>query len=851
VKRLFVIFLLFEPLFGGVPGKIVGKVVDKESGEPLPLVNVSIPGTKIGTATGNDGYFFLLELEPGEYTLEFSYIGYQKLRMEGVKVFPDRTTFLEIKLEPTTLQVSPVVIKAEAPLLEKDITWKVARVKGETFEDLPVFTTEEAISLQGGVTKDAFGGLHVRGGRSGELLYIVDGMPVNDPITGDYEGILDREALRELELYAGAFSAEYGRALSGVVSLVTKEPPSRWNFRGEYFAPALYPFKQEGKWTISTRSLYRRPDAFGENWDVMRDTSGNSQFTLQKISDLYNLPFLGQLRVSLGGPLIPSVRFFLSNLYSNEESHLPFGFDIRRNTFFKLSQSLFGVKSWISLERSERRYQNYSHSWKYRPQHYPIHWTKNWRGSLRVLKLFGSTFSIEAVFGYQKRLSDTKVDDLELEDYEDPVRDPENLEFYILGDYPLMRHEETETRSINLRTSMQWGHHQISLGSEYLKHKLKFVEDSKLYVLGFIGDWLHQDFERTPIEGGLYLQDKIEFKHFIANIGVRYDFQDPQDSMWEDPRNPLSPFVKVPVKNQISPRLGLAFPITETAVLHFSYGHFFEPAPYSTYYAYPQYLENPDLMPELALIGNPDLDPQRTVAYEIGFATLLGDFGAMDVTVYAKDIWDLLTVKEVIKPPYRYTIYETADFATVRGLDISLRVRREKFSIELSYTYQIALGNHSFPTQAFYDVYEGLPEQQKEYPLDFDRRHTINLTSTIRLPRDVTMGLVFEYASGLPYTPYVTTGLVPEPNSARMPSTINVDVRFRKPIKVGMAKATLLLEIRNLLDRKNALAVYNTTGDPWDPGERRILHIVTDDYARNPAHVSAPRRILFGVRFGL
>ena len=223
---------------------------------------------------------------------------------------------------------------------------------------------------------------------------------------------------------------------------------------------------------------------------------------------------------------------------------------------------------------------------------------------------------------------------------------------------------------------------------------------------------------------------------------------------------------------------------------------------------------------------------------------------SFDFTVYAKDIWDLLTVKEVIHPPYRYTVFETADFASVRGFDVTLKMRRErKIDLTLTYTFQIALGNHSFPTQAFYDVYQGYPERMKEYPLDFDRRHTLNLSLNANPRKGLTIGTIFNFSTGLPYTPYVTTGLVPEPNSARMGPTLTWDLLLERDFKIRGTKLGLLLQIKNVLDRKNPMFVYNTTGDPWDPGERRKLGIVTDDYARNPSNVSYPRRIYLGLRF--
>jgi outer membrane receptor protein involved in Fe transport len=225
-KRLLVILLISFALLpllmtaeAGQSGKIVGRVVSATNGEALIGANVTIQGTKRGAATDLDGYFFILNVPPGEYEVQASILGYAPVKFTEVRVTEGRTTNLEFKLEETVMAIGEAVTYvAKRPLIQPDMTDSRTTRTSEDIKLMPVENITDVVRL----TPGAVGG-NFRGGRDTEVNYLVDGASFIDPMTGDYEGFLPSLAFEEVNVVTGGLSAEYGNALSGVVSQVTKE----------------------------------------------------------------------------------------------------------------------------------------------------------------------------------------------------------------------------------------------------------------------------------------------------------------------------------------------------------------------------------------------------------------------------------------------------------------------------------------------------------------------------------------------------------------------------------------------------------------------------------------------------
>ncbi len=229
VKVLIIVFFIVygvaQLVWSGTTGKITGVVRDSDSKEPLPGATVQVVGTNLGAATKVDGSYTILNVPPGTYNLKITFIGYQAVEVKGISVSADITSTVDAKLKVTAVELPPEVIIAEPPIIEKDVTSNLRRISAENIEFLPVKTLDELLTVQVGfVTRN--NELHVRGGRAGEVMYIVDGVATRDPLGGlgaVRAGMnVSSEAIEEVTVLKGGFDAEYGNASSGVINIVTK-----------------------------------------------------------------------------------------------------------------------------------------------------------------------------------------------------------------------------------------------------------------------------------------------------------------------------------------------------------------------------------------------------------------------------------------------------------------------------------------------------------------------------------------------------------------------------------------------------------------------------------------------------
>ena len=145
-------------------GKISGKVTDEATGEALVGCNVLIVGTQLGAATDIDGTYFILNVEPGKYDIQASYLGYQKVLQRDVIVNSARTTIVDFKLKSSALLQQEVVVEAIRPDVEPDKTSTSTIIRTE---DVGQIAGMRDIGDVIGLAADVTDG-HFRGGRSDE-----------------------------------------------------------------------------------------------------------------------------------------------------------------------------------------------------------------------------------------------------------------------------------------------------------------------------------------------------------------------------------------------------------------------------------------------------------------------------------------------------------------------------------------------------------------------------------------------------------------------------------------------------------------------------------------------------------
>ena len=218
--------LFLQMAYAGTTGKIAGRVIDESTGEGLTGVNLILQGQALGAAADAEGYYTIINISPGRYTLVASMIGYSRLSVENVVVNVDRTTKQDITMEIAALEGESVTIVAQKPLVEKNLTSTNYYVDSETIESLPVTDMTEILGIQAGVITGTDGELHFRGGREREVAYLIDGIPVSNSFSqeGGLNAMIENANIQELQVLSGTFNAEYGSAQSGIVNIVTKKP---------------------------------------------------------------------------------------------------------------------------------------------------------------------------------------------------------------------------------------------------------------------------------------------------------------------------------------------------------------------------------------------------------------------------------------------------------------------------------------------------------------------------------------------------------------------------------------------------------------------------------------------------
>jgi outer membrane receptor for ferrienterochelin and colicin len=816
MKKILLLIMVFQfNVFAGVTGKLTGTVIDAETGEPLIGVNILLEGTVLGSATDIYGRYVILNIPPGSYSVKISYIGYETIIIQEVKIVVDQTTNLDVEMKTQTIEVEEVIVTASTPLIRKDLTSTIAVLTREKIEALPVSAFTDLLALQAGVVGSG-SNLHVRGGRSNEVAYLVDGMYVQDPLLGGLATQLGNDAIQEMSLLSGTFNAEYGNALSGVVNIVTRDGSD----------------KLAGK--LEFRS---------------------SEFGIQRYTDLHELRMNG----SLSGPLFTNnLRFFLSAEQDKRGSYLPFGYNKARTFFSKLSTNAIpDIKITFSNRGSKGNRQGYSHSYKYIPEQYLIRRTDSWQSSITLTHTIANNLFYDVRLsyfnqGYYSGIDKDTADYLPTTERQFFSEYGNGFEFYKLSDPVEVIDSRTVTADIKADLVWQLGTlNEVKAGLSYKKHWLKLfnVYDPKRnfpYI---------NDYKTQPFEAAAYIQDKIELPFLVLNLGLRFDYL---NSNIEFRKNPLiqGSLITVKPRSQLSPRIGIAHPISDKTKLHFAYGHFFQNPEFQFLYENKQY----DLNVREPLFGQPDLDAQRTIAYEVGIAHQFTDRIALHVTAYYKDVTGLIGTRyyfPFVDGRYTgYTLYVNEDYANMKGFEINLDIRPDKyFAGGLTYTYSVAKGSASSETEQ----YPGTQESTLLYFLDFDKTHIFNATGTLTVPggegpelfgkrifENMDISFIFRASSGYPYTPGGRDVGFVERNSLRQPGVYSLDLMLGKEfIVTGNYRLRIFAEILNVTDYRNILYIYRDTGEPdfTFEGNRSV------EYMRDPSNYGPPRSIRLGATF--
>jgi hypothetical protein len=807
-------------------GKIAGRVVDAGTGEPLPYANVVVLGSTLGAMALEDGSFVISRVPVGIHSVRAMMMGYDTVTRTDVAVDEGRTTSVDFVLNAKVVAtLDEIKVKGERAGIDFGSSTTTHVLESKELTTLPVDSFQEAIALRSGVVAQG-GQLHFRGGRTGEVLYMVDGIPVRDPLVG---GAVDLAtlALSESEILLGGLDAKYGNAQSGIVNIVTKEGGSTFSgeiryltddfgakdktfdnydrisigFGGPFFIKGItYFLSYEGTYedtylkTPERRSRYRILD-FISLGDRQSNESKFQTKLSYKIGRNYKLTAEYVQNYSLHDSYL--------HMWSRDGyvSVMP---DTASSGEIEL---LHGAWSWYPVDSTYLPYN-------------PAEHTPNYLNKFRQFKMVW-THTLSSNLFYTAKLSnhsyDSKGSVLDKEPWEYDIRYPEywynwidgEVEpFYVThGDYPYYNERRTHVWTLMGDATGKYRGHTFQSGFEATYNDMRLLAiryPERVNSQGLYGA-LRSDYHYFNPEGAFYVQDRWEHEGMVLNIGLRYDVFSVGDQI------DISD-VSERVKDQFSPRVGIAYPISDRDVLSFHYGR---------YYQIPDrrfIFEDRRSASTVIVRGNPDLSNETTISYQAAVQHMFSSTVFGQFSVYYKDIFGLLSAQErvVTDSPNPILVYVNQDYASTRGFEVSLRKRfSHNFGGELSYTFGLATGVASDPEQLTRTPFLYLPIA--EQPLDWDQRHTVSASLYLSVPDQWSVSFVWRYGTGFPYTPVGRNERERDPakiNSERLPSTTSLDVQAEKHYRIWGQHLTVFLQGMNLLNAKN---IFLLQPNNWPP----------------------------------
>ena len=241
-------------VFAGVTGKIVGKVKNSETGEPLFGANIILIGTTMGAATDLQGDYFVINVAPGVYAVKASMMGFVTENRTEVQVSVDRTITADFALKPTVVEGQAVTVVATREIVPMDISSSQVVATSAQVNSIPMINNiSQYIGLQVGIEGD-----YIRGGGQDQTQFMVDGLMVVDNRANRPMTMVNLSSIQEISIIQGGFNAEYGNVRSGLINIVTKEgDKSRYTGGVDFrFSPARQ--KHYGNSVFDPNNFYLR-----------------------------------------------------------------------------------------------------------------------------------------------------------------------------------------------------------------------------------------------------------------------------------------------------------------------------------------------------------------------------------------------------------------------------------------------------------------------------------------------------------------------------------------------------------------------------------------------------------------
>jgi TonB-dependent receptor-like protein/carboxypeptidase family protein len=833
---------LAGPLAGQTGGAIAGRVRDGTSGQSIGGATISVDGGRQGAATDTGGYFRVREVRSGWHRVQVARIGYRPMLFDSVLVRSGETVTLNAALEALALQVESIAVTAVPDrVLDPMIPQDLQRVTGEEIRRLPVTTVEEAVALSAGAVGESY-----RGGRLGEQAFVLDGIGVKnqlDASTGSLGIRIPPDILTEASLVTNGFSARYGQAISGLVNVVTKDGGERW----------------EG------RAAYENDRPLPRGWDY-----GIDRFVVSGSGPLpHGIGFAGVLDLQgrldadpVNAPPPPDAR----DPRNQNPSLLPHNSGERYDGALKLTVPL-GERQTVrlfGLQSVEQRLL-FDPAYKYDPAFAPAQRVRGTLLSGQVQHTSGpgslNPLTVDLRVGYFDRvflrgaLSDQPQQRFgaftfntfhflgeDLAQRQDTIaaqgavagfdppdwsdRSPWGVPAFFLGSGP--RGDIAWNRFRELRTKVD-----VTLGAGHA---------ADFYLGGEIASQRVQTFQRVfaylpadssvpkptasdfrPVSAAAYGETQLRVEDLAFTIGLRYD--------QFDGRVPLALGARgLGAQRSLNPRLAVST-VLKGATFIATWGRFSQAPDF-------QYLVDAAFDDTTRTgrfrRGNPNLGFEDAMQYEFSLRMRPTEITAVRANLYMKRLDGLVASVPLGFDPDS-SIFGNADFGTVKGVELIFEKEpAHGWGVRVAYTFQSATATATNAFQLLRRIRldslgDTINPARVEFPLDYDRRHSLTMVGQARVsdeagPRlfgtavfgGLEAAAIFHFGSGLPYSRTNTAGdtLIGLPNTYRLPPEYSLDALVRRPLRVMGMSGGVYLDARNILNRRNTVAVRRDTGQP-------------------------------------
>ncbi len=864
VTFLLLLFLFPYTVVASSSGIIAGLVED-ESGNPLVGATVIIEGTTFGAMTTSTGEYVIAGLSPGHYTVMARMVGRATSKVEMVLVEADNLSRVDFKLEQDATGSTVILVTQSRTTILRDVPATAFQLDLSEMRTMTKSTIVDMIAAQPGVVQQN-GELHVRGGRAGEVDYVLDGISLRSPMDNRFNFDIPVSAVSNATLLTGGLSIEYGNTLSGIVDLIGKEG-------GDAFRGTI-----SGRMgDASSTMISSGEQVFTESIDIdlSRQDIRSGAITLsgpepltENLLPLIGVNIPGEVTISASGQFSSSGEDNLDTRDNWSYNWMNDGSGMVKLTYKPIARTVYSLNAvgsyrehgWNQWAWSKYGEVGIVDGYLFPPgsQDYalPVLFSETGGLILNVSHLIGDKTSLKITLGTVKFQNWNRICDIDggfigdgtnpifwMTQYSPPQLFESQQGFFYDGVHQNVWHDSKATVSTgmigidmnpNPRTRLKFG-----VSGKYFdlyQYNAYFVSPGNAYL----SLW-----NAYPYSLATYAQASYRFTGgAITTAGVRADYFNANTSVFD---LETGGGVAVQAKLHISPRFSFSVPFSERSIFFTTLGHYFQMPPMNSLYLQTSY----NMGAELVIAGNPDLDPELTQLFEVGIRQEVDDFTDLAISFYNKDITGLVsTANQNESTSYVFTNDDS--HGNVRGLETSLsRMSGNNLSGQIFYTFSIARGRYSSMLEKYNFAQFGVVyESKEENYLDWDQSHQAGTTieyaffssegpgiAGVYPLENTSASISWKYGSGTPYSLPVNESELYVTNSERRPFTMQTDLTVSRVLFPGFGKVKLIAGVFNIFNRRNISHIYDTglfhsSGDPTGEME-------------NPRAWSSARQFLF------